>query len=203
MIYFPDENDDPASFSGDKLPEMAGSDALFVKVPFTSFRDKAPGAEESVVPVSKLTSDNPSREYKVSVGKVTIIIADCYGNEYQRLSKAPTADQLKGYLNKVSTQSEKMEDKLRKNLDKAKELATAGNNKEAVKNLLKNFKEGVVGLDAQNESITLYHELMDKVREQMKPMVEKSDKEGLKTLAKDYVGTDVEREIKDSLAGLK
>jgi hypothetical protein len=203
VIYFASENATDAEFSDKGLADLSKTDAVFVKIAYTADREKSPWAAETVVPTSKLLSDNPSRDYNVPVGKVTVIVADSYGNEYYRMTKAPSTDQLKGYLKKVKDQADKISEKLQKNLDKANEYLTNNDRKNALKLLLKNFKEGVVGLQAQEDSIRAYHSILDAARTEMAELVEKRDAEGLKSLAKDMDKTDMEKEIDEALAELK
>lgn len=203
MIYFPSENATDSEVADKELADLSKTDAVFVKIPFSADREKSPWAEETVVPTSKLLSDNPSRDYNIAVGKMTIIVADSYGNEYYRMTKAPSGNQLKGYLDKVKDQVTKTNEKLQKNLDKANEYLTNNDRKNALKMLLKNFKEGVVGVQAQEDSIRAYHDILDAARSQMAELVEKGDAEGLKALAKDVDKTDMEKEIDEALAELK
>lgn len=203
MIYFPSENATDAEVADKDLADLSKTDAVFVRIPFSADREKSPWAEETVVPTSKLLSDNPSRDYGIPVGKMTIIVADSYGNEYYRMTKAPSGNQLKGYLDKVKDQVTKTNEKLQKNLDKANEYLTNNDRKNALKLLLKNFKEGVVGVQAQEDSIRAYHDILDAARSQMAELVEKGDKDGLKALAKDVDKTDMEKEIDEALGELK
>jgi hypothetical protein len=203
VIYFPEENSTDADFSSKELAELSKTDAVFVKIPYTADREASPWAEDSAVPTSKLLSDNPSREYDVTVGKSTVIVADSYGNEYYRLSKEPNADQLKAYIDRVKDQAEKATEKLQKNLDKAKTYLDKEDRKNAVKYLLKNFDEDLVGLDPQEESIRMYHEILDAARSELATMVEKKDADGIKNLAKEFRKTDMESEIDEALDSVK
>jgi len=176
---------------------------VFIKINYTEDREKSPWAEESVVPTSKILSDNPSRDYNIQVGKSTIVIADSYGNEYSRMTKNPSGSQLKGYITKVKAQVDKTNEKLQKNLDKANDYLANEDRKNAVKYLLKNFKEGIVGLTAQEDSIRAYHDILDAARSQMADLVEKGDSDGLKALKKDLDKTDMEKEVDEALDSLK
>jgi hypothetical protein len=202
LIYFPDENDNDRSFADKELAAMSKDKVLFVKVPFTEDREKPPFAEESVVPTSKILSDNPSREYDVQVGKMTVIIADSYGNEFYRLYKKPTARQLEGYVEKVKKLEERATDKLQHNLDKAKEYLDKNDRGKALHYLLRNFKEGLVGVSQQQDSIRVYHDILDKARDAMDTMVKKGDKDGLKDLAKDVRNTDMESDVDEAIKNL-
>jgi hypothetical protein len=203
VIYFPEENSTDADFSSKELAELSKTDAVFVKIPYTADREASPWAEESVVPTSKLLSDNPSREYDVKVGSSTVIVADSYGNEYYRLSKEPNADQLKAYIDRVKDQAEKATEKLQKNLDKAKAYLDKEDRKNAVKYLIRNFDEDVVGLAPQEESIRMYHDILDAARSELATMVEKKDADGIKNLAKEFKKTDMEDEIDEALDSVK
>jgi len=203
VIYFPEENSTDADFSSKELAELSKTDAVFVKIPYTADREASPWAEDGVVPTSKLLSDNPSREYDVTVGKSTVIVADSFGNEYYRLSKEPNADQLKAYIEKVKEQADKASEKLQKNLDKAKAYLDKEDRKNAVKYLIKNFDEDVVGLAPQEESIRVYHDILDAARSELATMVEKKDADGIKTLAKEFKKTDLEAEIDEALDSVK
>jgi hypothetical protein len=199
VICFPDEKDDPAAFADPELVEMAAKDAVFIKMPYTSIRDKAPGAEESVIPTSKLLSDNPARDYRVPVGKLTLILADCHGNEYFRLTSVPKAKELKASLEKIPAQMEKAESRLRKNYDSARAAWDKQDQANALKPILKNFKEGLVGLEAQQETITLYNQILEAGLEKVKKAHERGDMEALKGLSKDFKGTSVGKAADDAL----
>lgn len=203
VIYFPSEGANDSEFYGEALARLSESDAVFIRVPFTSDREKSPWAEETAVPTSKLLSDNPSRDYKVPVGKATVIIADSWGNEHYRPTALPTADQIRSQLKKVREAVSKDNDKLQKTFEKAKAAHEASNRKEALKHIFANFKEDVVGLPAQEETIRLYHEIMDAARTEIGELKAAGNKDALKTLAKDLKKTDVEKDIDEALKELK
>ena len=203
MIYFPGENDTDASFADKELAEISKADAVFVRVAYTDDREASPWGDDSVLPASKILSDNPSREYNVAVGKMTLVIADSYGNEYSRLTKQPKATELKGYLAKVKEHTDKTSEKLKKNLDKANEALANKDRKGALKLLLKNFGEDVVGLSPQEDSIRAYHDILDAARTEMGELVAKKDAAGLKALAKEFAKTDLEKEIDEAIKELK
>lgn len=203
MLYFADEADSDFTMYGEDLAELSKTDAMFVKVPYTADREKSPWAETSVVPTSKLLSDNPAREYNVAVGKAAVVVCDWFGNEYFRTDEKVKADKLKLMIAKVSDQVEDANKKLQKNLEKAQQAMEKQDSKNAIKALLKNFDEGVVGLDAQEASVRLYHEIMDDIREQKDVLVEKGDVEGLKELAKLVKKTDLEKEVDEAISSVK
>lgn len=202
IIYFPGENADDSAFYGEELANFSKSSALFVKVPYTADREKSPWAEASVVPTSPLLSDNPSRDYGVKVGVATVIVADWFGNEYFRTDNKATIDSLRGMVRKVADKMDAENKKLQKNLDKAVQANEKADRKTALKHLLANFKDGKVGLEAQEASIRLYHEIMDAARAEIDAMVSAGNKDGLKGMAKDLKGTDAEKAAQEALKGM-
>lgn len=199
VIFFADERDDAAPFADQDFVDMASKDAVFVKIPYTSIRDKAPNADDSVIPTSKLLGDNPSRDYKIPVGKMTLILADCHGNEYFRLTSVPKAKELKASLDKIPAQMEKAEGRLRKSYDAAKAAWDKDDQANALKPILKNFKEGLVGLDAQQDTITLYNQILETGLSKVRKAHERGDIDALKGLSKDFKGTTVGKAADDAL----
>lgn len=202
VVWFMAEDDTDNDFSGKELAEISKTSAVFIKVPPTTDREKSPWAVDSVVPVNKLTTDNPAREYSIPVGKSTIVIADSWGNEYYRVYKAPTHKALEGYLTRITSQVTKANEKLQKNLDKAKEAKEKANRKGALSAIMKNFKDGQYGLPAQEETVRLYHEILDAARTEIGELADKGDADGLKAMAKEFKKTDLEKEIDEALSKL-
>ncbi|MDC1141960.1 hypothetical protein OAU50_02615 [Planctomycetota bacterium] len=202
VIYFPTEKSTDADWASLELAELSHSDAIFIKIPFNADREKSAWAEESVVPAAKLLSDNPSREYSVPVNRAMVIVADSFGNDIFRLSSLPKADQLKGYLKKVSDKTEKMNKKLQKNLDKANEALEKEDRAGAIKAILKNFKEDKYGVEPMEETVRLYHEIIEEARAEIEELTGSGDVDGLKKLAKDLKKTDAEAEIKEAIKGI-
>lgn len=205
VVYFPGEGDTDASWYGKELAEMAKKDAVFIRIPYNPDREKSV-FDESVIPTSKLLSDNPSRDYKVTVGKATVIVTDSWGNEYYRFPTPPKHLELKGAVDKVADKVDSTNKKLQKTYDAAKAAWDKKDNVGALKQILKNFKEGVVGVSAQEETIRLYHEVMDAVRAEVKDLAAKGGPEAekqLKTMKGTYKGTAVSKDIDEALTGKK
>jgi hypothetical protein len=202
IVYFPSENADDSEFYGKEIAELSKADAVFIKMTYTEDREASPYASDSAVPTSKLLSDNPAREYNVEVGKATVMVCDWFGNEYFRSEPSIKAEKLSTMIGAVKGKVEDVNEKLQKNLDKAKSYVDAADRKNALKMLLKNFNEGVVGISAQEDSIRLYHEVMDSVRAEIAQLAEKGDTEGLKSLAKEVKKTDAEKDVEAALAKL-
>ncbi|MBE7492805.1 MAG: hypothetical protein HS108_13770 [Planctomycetes bacterium] len=201
VVYFPAENEADTTFYGEDLAKLSKEKALFVKIPYNPDREKSL-FDDSVVPTSKLLSDNPSRDYKIAVGKATLLVCDWHGNEYHRFQGGIKAPELGKVLDKVKDKAEDSNKKLQKNLDSATAAWTKQDRKAALAAILKNFKEDVVGLDAQEGTIRLYHEIMDAAKAQISDMTGKGDKDGLKNLAKELKGTDAGKAANEALKKL-
>lgn len=202
IIYFPSENADDSEFYGKEIADLSKTDAVFIKMPYSADREASPYAIESAVPTSKLLSDNPARDYNVAVGKATVVVCDWFGNEFFRTEPSVKADKLSTMLKDVKDKVEDVDAKLQKNLDKAQAYVDASDRKNAIKLLLKNFSEGVVGVNAQEGSIRLYHEVMDNVRAEIAELEAERDVTGLKALAKEVKKTDTEKDVEAALAKL-
>lgn len=199
MLYFPDEKATDFDFYGEEIAALSQSSALFIKIPYTADRVKSPWVGESVIPVSKLLGDNPSRDYNVPTKGATVIVCDWHGNDYFRTTGDAKADALKKLIDQVSKKADEANKKLERTYAKAEEAHGKSDAKGALKHLLSNFKGGVVGLPAQESSVRLYHQIMDGVRKQAEEMRDNGDETGLKGLAKDYKGTDASKDIDEAL----
>lgn len=202
IIYFPSENASDSEFYGKEIAELSKTNAMFIKMPYNADREASPYVIASAVPSSKLLSDNPARDYNVAVGKATVVVCDWFGNEFFRTEPSVKADKLSTMVKDVKNKVEDVDSKLQKNLDKAQAFVHASDRKNAIKLLLKNFSEGVVGMNAQENSIRLYHEVMDSVRAEIVELEEKRDVAGLKALAKEVKKTDTEKDVEAALAKL-
>ena len=203
VLYFADENDSDFELYGDDYAELSRAGAMFMKVAYTDDREESPWTEESVVPTSKLLSENPSLAYDIPVGKATVLVCDWYGNEFFRTDNRVRADKLEAMVEKVADQVEKESSKLQKNVDKAKAYLEKEDTKNVLKYLMKNFDDGVVGWAPIEESIRMYHDVLDGLRAKKDDMVEKGDMDGLKELAKTVKKTDMEKEVDEAMEAVK
>ncbi|RIK62421.1 MAG: hypothetical protein DCC64_10070 [Planctomycetota bacterium] len=204
LIFFPGESEEQQGdgyLAGKDYKDLDGRLAQFVRVPYTTDREAAPCAD-SIVPTSKILSDNPTRDYNVKAYP-TFIIADSYGNEVFRLSgKKPLAKELEDYFNKVSSKVEDTQKKLQKNLDEAKKAWESKDAAKAMKAIRTNFKDGVVGLDAQNETIRVYHEIVESTRSEISTLAADGSADAvkkLKAMKATFKGTEVEKNIDEAL----
>jgi hypothetical protein len=202
VIWFPSDGESDAAVYGRDIAELSKSKAVFIKIPFNADREPSPWAESSVVPVTRLLSDNPSRDYGVAVGRSTLIIADGWGNEFFRPSTSSNARTLEGYIVKVDSLVEKANKKLEKNLEKALEAQKEGNRKEAIKHILRNFSEGLVGLPAIESTKTLYRTIMDDAAEEIEALKASKDTVGLKALARELRKTDLEKTAEEAISAV-
>lgn len=205
VVYFADETDGDFVLYGDDYAELSKSSAVFIKVPYTEDREESPWAEDSEIPTNRLLSDNPAREYDVRVGKATVIVCDWHGNEYFREDNKVRANRLEAMIKRVPDQVKKANDKLERNYERADKEKQDGDIKGALRYLSKNFDDGngPVGLPAQENSIRLYHEIMDDSRAKIEKLEDARDVDGLKELKKELRRTALEDEIDEAIVSVK
>ena len=206
FIFFPGEKDDPNTYFGGADYKALEGKAQFVTVPYNSDREPSPGAEDSLVPTCKLLSDNPSRDYGIKVYP-SFIIADSYGNAILTLSgKKPGAKDLEAAFDKVGAKMEDNTKKLQKRLDNAKKAWEAKDSSKTMSEIRGNFKDGLVGYDAQNETIRVYHEVIEAARAQVDSLKADGSAEAMKSLKamkSTYKGTELEKSIDEALKSSK
>lgn len=202
VVFFPGEAADQNSdnyMSDPAVKALVNDKAIFVKVPYTSDREKAPDSG-SPIPTCKLTGDNPTRDYGVRTYP-TFIVADKFGNEHFRIeSKKPTAKDLEGFFEKVASKMEDASKKLQRNLDAANKAWSAKDRKNALASVMRNFKEGYVGLDPVEPTVRLYNELLEDARAEIQRLAEANDVKALKALKAQLKGTDAEKDVDKALA---
>jgi hypothetical protein len=201
VIFFPGEAADQNSdsyLSDPTVKALVNDKAIFVRVAYTSDREKAPSA--SPVPTCKLTGENPTRDYGVRTYP-TFIIADKFGNECNRIeSKKPTAKEFEAFFEKVASKMEENSKKLQKNLDAANKAWSGKDRKNALAGVMRSFKEGLVGYDPVEPTVRLYNELLEDARGEISRLAEANDVKGLKALKAQLKGTDAEKEVDEALA---
>lgn len=202
FIFFPGEKDDSNScFGGADYKALEGS-AQFVAIPYNSDREPSPATEESLVPTSKLLSDNPSRDYGIKAYPA-FIVADSFGNVILSLSgKKPTAKELDTAFSKVSAKMEDNSKKLQRRLDTARKAWEAKDATKAMSEVRGNFKDGLVGYDAQNETVRIYHEIVEAARAQVDTLKGDTSADAVKTLKamkNTFKNTEIEKSIDEAL----
>jgi hypothetical protein len=200
VIYFPGEFEAETAWADTEMVKLSKESAVFIKVPFNEDREQA---VKSIVPDSKILRGNPSRDYAVPVDKDIVIVADGHGNEYFRYLRVPEADELEKLLDQVPNRASQLNEKLAANLEKAQARLEKGERREALKYILKNFREAVVGLHAQLDTIDLYVKLIEEGHAELTKLADAGDKDGLKALSREFADTDLEKEINEALAKLK
>lgn len=209
ILFFLEEGMDAVDGSREihdkELAEMAKKgDAVFLLIEHNG--DRTPSLDTgSPIPTSKLASPNPAREYKVNKYP-SLLVCDYHGNEYHRFDKCPTVKDLKKRLEGLGDAIEAAEQRLRKNVDLAKGQLEKKDYRKFFQSLFTNFKEGIVGLEAQNEGIKIYREVIDTTREEINDILEKRPADGqarLKELGKNFRDTELRKEIDDAIKILK
>jgi hypothetical protein len=207
LILFGGEEDESAEADyiwGKEIVALAKEKAVFVRVPYNS--DREPSWETgSPIPTSKILGKNPSRDYGIK-SYPTMLVTDAYGNEFYRVTTKPDAGTLKRFFENVAEQGKKTNEKLQKVLDAAKKSFETKDAAKTLKGLIDNFRTGVVGLAAQEESIKLYHKVLEGGREELKSTVAAGGKDlekKLKDLKKVYKDTELNKEIDAALKDAK
>ncbi len=204
LVFFPGESEEQNSdgyMADPAMAELVDAKAIFVRIPYTSDREKAPSGD-SCVPTCKLTSDNPTRDFGVRTYP-TFVVADKYGNEQFRIeTKKPAAKELEGFFEKVASKVEDSTKKVQKNLDAATKAWSSKDRSTALKSILKNFKDGFVGYDPVEGTVRLYNEIMEASRAEIASLKESGDAKGLKALKTALKGTDAEKDADEALKGL-
>ncbi len=178
---------------------LSRESAVFIKFTHNADREKSPWAEESIIPVNRLLSDNPAREYNVPVGKATIIICDWFGNEYFTQSATVKPDALKRFIDRVAVEVERSDKALQRTLDYANRFYEKQDYRKTVRKLMDNFKTGVYGLPAQEASVKLYREIVEIGRDKLNKLVEAGDTDGIRALAREFGDTELKKEAEDAL----
>jgi hypothetical protein len=208
ILFFVEEDVDPVDASKQfhdlELAKLSQKDAIFVQIPYNP--DRTPSLSDgSPIPTSKLLSPNPSRDYNIT-SYPTFLVCDHFGNEYVRHTKVPAPSAINKDITALTEHADAKNKLLQKNLDAAKAALEKKDTRKFFTAVLKNFKEGVIGLEAQNESIKVYRELVDKTREEINEILETKPTDAekrLKALSKDFKDTEVEADIKDALEIIK
>lgn len=149
-----------------------------------------------------MLSDNPSRDYGIKAYPA-FIVADSYGNVVLSLSgKKPTAKELDASFGKVSAKMDDNGKKLQRRLDNARKAWETKDASKTMSEIRGNFKDGLVGYDAQNETIRIYHEVVEAARAQVETL--KGDNsadavKALKAMKNTFKDTEVEASIEAAL----
>ena len=207
LILFEAEDGDSTNsdfISGKDVVELAKSKAVFIRIRYNPDREES-WDDGSMVPTSILLSPNPARDYHVKTYP-TMIIADSHGNEYFKGTTMPTVQQLERNFKAIADLMKKSNERLQKKLDGAKKAFEAKDTAKTLKALSENFATKVVGLEAQEASIKLYHQVIEGGRTELKDTVAGGGKDvekKLKELKKTYKDTELTKEIDAAIKDLK
>jgi hypothetical protein len=201
VIAFPGEGDNDTILSGEDMQELSRTRAVFVRIPFTSERELPPWAEAAcMLPVAKLLSDNPSREYDIPVGRSTVIVADWHGNEHFRQTSNVQVRALEGFLDRVPSAVDQADRRLQRMFDRAESSWDNNSDRSSTLRSLKRvFDSGMVGLDSVVKSTELYHKIMDAAEDEIEELKGAGDISGLRALTRELRGTRVEKVLQDAI----
>lgn len=199
-----DESTDADYIHGKDIVELSKKSAVFIRVKFTKDREES-WDDGSMVPTSIILSKNPTRDYHIKAYP-TMVVADCYGNEYYKGTKKPDANTLKKFFDSIAEKQKQSNEKLQRKLDDAKKAFEAKDTAKTLKALAENFATRIVGLEAQEASIKLYHQVLEGGRKELGDTVTAGGKDlekKLKELKKTYKGTELEKEIDTAIKDAK
>lgn len=189
---------------GEDIAKLSKEKAVFILIEYNN--DRTPSLDTgSPIPTSKLASPNPSRDYNITATPAWLV-CDHHGNEYTRFTKVPDGKQLSTKVEEVKTAMDAVNTRLQKNLDEAKKALDAKDTAGFLKAAMKNFKEGVVGLSAQEDTIRAYRTTIDNARKDVDSILAEKPKDAekrLKEMQKTYKGTELAKDIKDALEIIK
>ncbi|MBE7491923.1 MAG: hypothetical protein HS108_09255 [Planctomycetes bacterium] len=189
---------------GEDVAKLSKEKAFFVIIEYNN--DRTPSLDTGCpVPTSKLAGPNPSRDYNITTTPAWLV-CDHHGNEYTRFTRVPDGKQLSTKIEEVKDAMDAVNKRLQKTLDEGKKALDAKDTAGFLKAALKNFKEGVVGLSAQEETIQAYRKLIDSSREEVDTILKEKPKDAekrLKDMQKIFKGTELTKDINDALQILK
>lgn len=207
LILFEGEDDESTEadyMRGKEVVELAKTKGIFIRIKYNPDREES-WDDGSMVPTSILLSKNPSRDYHIKTYP-TMIIADCHGNEYFKGTAMPTVQQVTKWFESVADLQKKSNERLQKKLDEAKKAFEAKDAAKTLKALSENFATKIVGLEAQEASIKLYHQLIEGGRKEMQEAIAAGGKtleKKLKEMKKTYKDTELIKELDAALKDLK
>lgn len=168
--------------------------------------DRTPSMDTgSPIPISKLSNPNPGREYNIT-RYPSVLVCDWHGNMYQDYNRVPSNRDIKRQIERVSESMKQVEQRLTRNLDAAKAALEKDDSRSFIRSVLNNFRQGYVGLEAQQESIRLYRELLDKTRDEIARILDDRPDDGvatLRSLSRDFRDTELNKEISDAMTTLR
>jgi len=208
VLFFLDEGmsavDATKMLHGEEIAKLSKESAVFILIEYNN--DRTPSLDTGCpIPSSKLASANPSRDYGIT-NTPSWLVCDYHGNDYTRFTRAPDAKQLATKIEEVTATMDLVNKRLQKNFDEAKKSLDAKDTAGFLKHAMKNFKEGVVGLSAQEETIRAYNKTIDDARDEVDDILSEKPKDAekrLKEMQKTFKGTELAKDIKDALEIIK
>ncbi|MBK9974302.1 MAG: hypothetical protein IPP14_05975 [Planctomycetes bacterium] len=189
---------------GEDIAKLSKEKAVFILVDYNS--DRTPSLDTgSPVPTSKLTGPNPSRDYNIT-STPCWLVCDEFGNEYTRLKSLPDGKQLESKIEAIAPTRDIINKRMEKSLADGKKALEGKDNAAFLKAALKNFREGVIGLPAQEDTIRAYRSLLDDTRNEIDSILSDKPKDAekrLRGLEKDFKSTELSKEIKDAIDIIK
>jgi len=179
---------------GQGFKDMCGDKAIFVRC---ELPDEVQAIDRNHIwRESRLKSDNIPGAYNVAAGRTTVVVADWHGNEWFRPAARVTPAQLERMLSDVGSRVDAAEQRMARQLERARNSLTEDNRRDAINTLRRSARDGVVGLDSANETLKLLDEIIAQGRKDVEAASKAGDKAKLEALEAEFEGTEVADEAR-------
>ena len=201
VLCFADPDGPGDALSSASFRSLSIDAAVFCRI--TRDREPAPKPEAcTAVPACGFLADDVAGAYRIKIAP-TVTVCDWYGNEYFRFrGRWPTADQLKRAIQGVPAKVAAAEMRLDKRFQAAKAAWEKQDRPGALRQILRNFRDEYVGLDAVTRTIALYDEIMAAARAEIAALKASGDRAGLEKVVKELQGTDAVKDAEEALDAL-
>jgi hypothetical protein len=203
VVIVPSDQDNERLLYGQDFADMSREKATFVKVVDSGDRDRPAWEVNSTVPTSPLLSANPARDFNAPAGRITILVCDWFGNEYQRFQGNVRANSLERTVQGMEQLVEGETRRLERLYERAEQSHEREDVSGTVRSLVRVFAVGRTGLEPVEKASRLYHELCDKARQDVEKLVADGDEAGLRELERTFRNTDMADEIAKARASLR
>jgi hypothetical protein len=203
LVFVPSEQDNERILYGQEYADLSRESAIFIKILDNGYRDRPAWEVESVVPVSKLLSANPARDYAVPSGRTTLVLCDWFGNEHLRYAQNTRPSTLSAGIDAVESNVAIMDRRLESSYKQAERAYKEENTSTAVRSLLRVFNFGIIGVENFNKSVKLYHKICDDARLEIAKYIENEDMSSLRSLQRTFRNTDIEEEAGEAINQLR
>jgi hypothetical protein len=203
VVIVPADQDSERLLYGQEFADLSREKATFIKIVDSGDRDRPAWETNSTVPTSPLLSANPARDFNVPAGRMTVLVCDWFGNEYQRVQGSVRASQLERSIDGMERLVEGEVRRLDRMYEQARQTHEREDVSGTIRHLTRLFATNRAGLEPIEKAARLYHEICDKAREDVEKLVAEGDENGLRELERTFRNTDMADEIAKARASLR